>query len=245
MKIDIQEKQLMFAGPSGVGKTTLAKYFAETYYMDYISVSYRDLLSQEDKDLNHNVLLLEDKKSLQEKDWSLLNLRNKAFKKQIATSTEGIGFVSDRSYLDSAAYFVSKQNRDLPPCEIEHFIATCKMLLGKQCSHLVFIPYTKQMMKDFVIEDDNKRITNKYYQFEISKLMQGILEDLLGMKFITHIHTLGNGFLKKQTVLRYGAEAGIIESIYGTTQVLILNEIDLELRKETIEKWIVEPLRWR
>ena len=69
-------------------------------------------------------MLSKDPTKLYREDYQILNLRNMLFRDKHE-------FVSDRSYLDSIAYFLYKQSDKIPSCEIEHFIS-----LANQYYHL-------------------------------------------------------------------------------------------------------------
>ena len=92
----------MFAGPSGFGKTTLAKWVSEQSGVPFESGSLSDLIPQT-KEVSHKDMLARDAKDLYTEDFQLLNLRNKLF-------VDKDQYVSDRSYLDSAAYFLYKSS---------------------------------------------------------------------------------------------------------------------------------------
>ena len=168
--------KVMFAGASGVGKTTLAKEvpgmvkFDVSEYppeLEFISGSVSDLIPKT-KDMSHKEMLERDSKDLLLEDFQVMNLRNKLFRDRDR-------FVTDRSYLDLAAYFYYKQAKNVPKCEMEHFFETCKMLLNQQCTHLILLDFTTAMVKEWVMEDNGKRIENNYFQFLISSIMDNVL----------------------------------------------------------------------
>ena len=105
--------RIMFAGPSGIGKTTMAQVVSRDYNIPFYSGSMRDLMPDM-KELTHQDMLREDRMVQYQKDFQLLNLRNKKFENME-------NYVTDRSYLDSAAYFIFKQSNFQPQCEIDHF----------------------------------------------------------------------------------------------------------------------------
>ena len=159
--------RIMLAGPSGIGKTTFANIIARDYELEFQSGSMRTLMPDM-KEVSHADMLKEDKMVQYQKDFQLLNIRNKKFENME-------NYVTDRSYLDSAAYFIFKQSNFQPQCEIDHFLELCKMLLCKQCDKLILFDFPTYMIKDWVIEDDDKRITNKYFQHMISGIMLQVL----------------------------------------------------------------------
>lgn len=159
--------KVMFLGFSGSGKTTLANKLVEEGFT-FISGSMSDLLPAT-KEEKHKDMLSHDPKDLALQDYQLLNLRNKAFNEASKNGLDKV--VSDRSFVDNAAYFIYKQANKLPQCEVEQFISMCRQCLAKHCTHLVFLPFTKYTFKEWVIEDNDKRILNRYFQWSISQIM--------------------------------------------------------------------------
>jgi hypothetical protein len=168
-------------------------------------------------------------------DFQILNLRNKLFKDKEE-------FVSDRSYLDSASYFLYKQADKVPKCEVEHFFDMSSMLLAQQCDLLILLDFVPDLLNDWVTEDNNKRITSNYFQIEISGIMETSLKlmkyrTVNVMEYVTRGDLLDSLFGKHE-ILTYGAETGVIESIYGNTDVLIIREPNFRIRKEIIKSII-------
>lgn len=218
----------MFAGPSGTGKTTLCNVIRDELGIDFISGSISDLIP-ETKGISHSDMLARDPQTLALEDWQLLNLRNKLFRDK---ST----FVTDRSYLDSAAYFIYKQAKILPACEVEGFLSRCLMAFSQQCTHLILIPFNKAMFKEWITEDNNKRITSKYFQMMISQIMNMVL-NIWDFEILRTDDTLTSGFFKHRR-LNQGFQMGQINNSYGKVNVLILNEINLENRIDIIKTWL-------
>lgn len=224
---------VMFAGPSGIGKTTTAKWLIDAQVVNgvFISGSVSDLIPKT-KELSHKDMLDRDSKTLQMEDYQVVNLRNKAYKSSIEQGTD---FVTDRSYLDSAAYFTYKQAKTIPQCELEHFLELNKMLLCQQCTHLVVFDFTPKMIKEWVMEDNDKRILNKYFQFEISVLMKSLLK-VWGCNLV-HQDTLKKNWLVSN-IIKDGYDIGKIKSIYGDVQVICIQEANLDIRKRIITQFI-------
>lgn len=164
--------RINLTGASGMGKTTLAKWISETYQIPFISGSYSDLIPETAK-MPHRDMISQDAKIIQLQDTQVLNLRRKAF-----DSFETM--VSDRSYLDSAAYFINKLSHRIPQCETEQFIEICRELTCKQCDKIIFIPAGVNHLKNWTVEDNQKRSTNMYFHIEISQIIYWILIDLWG-----------------------------------------------------------------
>ena len=243
--MDNKAKFVMFAGASGVGKTTSAKMLEKsnevilegseevTSLIPFISGSVSDLLPHT-KDVSHEYMLSRDSETLQMEDYQVLSLRKKLF----SEAKEKGNFVCDRSFLDLAAYFLYKQADKIPQCEVEHFLNLCKQLIPMYCSHLIFIEFTPEMVSEWVIEDNKKRITNNYFQMEISRLMNLIL-DIWGVEYTEEISMLKpNKWYHEGVSLKYGATKARLESINGSTEILLLREVNLGIRNRLIENFI-------
>ena len=227
---------ILLAGPSGVGKTTIANFLAQELGIKFISGSVSDLLPQT-KDMAHADMLARDSKELYMEDYKILNLRKKIF------SNVGEPFVSDRSFLDSAAYFLYKQADKIPACEIEQFLELSKMVTLQTTDCLILVDYTMDMFNNWVIENNNKRIINKYFQMEISRIMSMIL-DIWGVKWDNYYRTIrerpetGNFIEKifgKVLDLENAVSSGTIQNIYGTTRVIVLREANKEIRERILK----------
>lgn len=225
--------RIMLAGPSGIGKTTFANIIARDYELEFQSGSMRTLMPDM-KDVSHTDMLKEDKTVQYEKDFQLLNLRNKKFENME-------NYVTDRSYLDSAAYFIFKQSNFQPQCEIDHFLDLCKMLLCKQCDKLILFDFPTYMIKDWVIEDDDKRITNKYFQHMISGIMLQVL-NIWGANIREEIFKYMDQFWRAPKPYKHGFGIGKLESIYGSVDILVLHEASFEVRQEIINNFITSKL---
>ena len=222
--------KVQFAGPSGVGKTTLAKWFEENYQVEFVSGSISDLIPSTKEEL-HKDMLSHSKNELYTQDYQVLNLRNKLF-----SSKES--YVSDRSFLDSATYFMYKQAADIPQCELEHFLDLCKKCLVEQTDLLIVIGFTPYMVKNWVMEDNNKRILNKYFQAEISYIMRYILTEW-GFDFLHPIPSIHRNLYHKDTWLTNGQYyTNTLTTLYGSTYIMWIDEPGLYTRKEIIDNFI-------
>lgn len=230
MKSD-KPKRIMFAGASGTGKTTLANFISQVYgegQIPFLSGSVSDLLP-ETKSMPHKDMLARDSQTLEMEDFQILNLRKKLFQDKV---NKDESFVSDRSFLDSAAYFLYKQADKLPQCEVETFLDLCLMCLNTQCTHLFIVPYNMTMFKHWITEDNNKRILSRYFQMEISTIMEMILK-IWGFRKDGTIRSTSKGFFCS-TEYEAGISYGEISTPYGTTKVFILDEVNLNNREALI-----------
>ncbi len=232
--------RIMFAGPSGIGKTTLAKFVESIGGGDeplwpFISGSVSDLLPQT-KDELHKDMLSHDKKELYTQDFQILNLRKKLFANQDS-------FVSDRSFLDSAAYFLYKQADTIPQCEMEHFLQLCKMCLCEYCDKLIVLNFTPYMVDHWIMEDNKKRIMNKYFQAEISSIMLMVLENW-GAVFSNQIKVDSVNIFKSETYMYGGYKLGNLETIYGDLDIVLINEPSLDIRERIVSKQLGVNIVW-
>ena len=227
---------ILLAGPSGVGKTTIANFLAQELGIKFISGSVSDLLPQT-KDMAHADMLARDSKELYMEDYKILNLRKKIF------SNAEEPFVSDRSFLDSATYFLYKQADKIPACEIEQFLELSKMVTLQTTEYLILVDYTMDMFNNWIIENNNKRVINKYFQMEISRIMSMIL-DIWGVKWDNYYPTIREHpetgtFIEKifgkVLDLENAVSIGTIQNLYGTTQVIVLREANKEIREKILK----------
>ena len=228
----INQLKVMFAGPSGIGKTTSAKFVAETLGIPFVSGSVSDLLPAT-KEIPHSEMLSRDSQALVREDYQILTLRSKLFR-------EYETFVSDRSFLDSAAYFWYKQADKLPQCEVEQFLDICKKSLVDHCTHLILYDFTPTMLEQWVMEDNNKRITNKYFQMLISSIMKDVLEIYKPVRQ-ERVYRLSTGIFRN-TFLEYGATVYELNTVYGITQILVVREANLNTRHALITKFLNDNL---
>lgn len=215
-------RKIMLTGCSGVGKTTLAKWISKQWNIPFISGSYSDLVP-ETREQSHTDMINKNPKEVFRQDTQVINLRHKSFQNKRE-------FVSDRSYFDSAAYHIQKSSHNLPECESEHFINLCEELMAEQCTHLIFIPFSKDFLIRWEMENNSKRVLNRYYQFEVSQILYGIL-DLWNYKPNRIKSFFSKGKLNS---------IGTIQCRYRKIKVLILDEQDFETRKDLVKAFLSE-----
>ena len=219
----------MICGPSGIGKTTIAEYISRVYNIDYVSGSISDLIP-ETKSIKHQDMLNRPGDTLLREDYKLINLRSKLFK-------DLEHYISDRSYVDSAAYFLYKQSTKIPTCEVEQFINLCKMLLNTQCDLLIFLSLLPEDVNNWVIENNGKRILNGYYQVQMSHIMSDIL-DYMGMNVEYYTSSISQGWFSKSIELSRPVTVGNIRSAMGKTDILVIPDLNKENRLKTIDNFI-------
>lgn len=160
----MNKKRIMICGTSGTGKTTLANHISELYELPFISTSakavWRDFGFKSHAGAHTRSVL--DKGIGMEYQMSILEQRYKAL--------QGEQFVTDRSFVDNATYMLMELGHLVTNSEVEDFLKYCSKGMSK-CDLLIFIRWTK----DIVLEDDNNRIVNNYYQAMVDKIMEWVL----------------------------------------------------------------------
>ena len=218
--------RIMLAGPSGIGKTTLANQVSTLLDKQFISGSVSDLLPRT-KDIPHSDMLDRDSQELYREDYQILNLRRKVFE-------DKDDFVSDRSFVDSATYFLYKQASKIPACEVEHFINLCGRLTTSLCDLLVVLELSTDDIHTWITEDNGKRIVSNYFQTLITYNMRMVLK-LMGYKKCITYNTLPVGKFLSYRVLDQYFEVGNIKNIYGETKVVIIKDLNLTNRIDIIK----------
>lgn len=226
--------RIMFAGPSGVGKTTLAKFLTEELkniydQYEFLSGSISDLIPKT-KDIPHKDMLQRDSDELYKEDYKLLNLRNRLYKDQT-------DFVTDRSYLDLAAYFLYKQAPKVADCEIDQFLRICSKLLVEQADVLILFELTQENIHTWVTEDNCKRITNNYFQATISNIMVQTL-NYMDYRPDHYVDYLKKGLFKRID-LSPSVEIGYIDNIYGRLKVIKIKQMNQNFREQILKHLVV------
>ena len=221
-----QPIRIQFAGPSGIGKTTMARALSEQYGIPFLSGSYRDLVP-ETKDIPHSEMIQLDTHQIFEQDVQLLNARNKTWGKYL-------NLISDRSYVDSAAYLIQKLSHRLPQCDMEDFIEKCRILNLIQTTHLIFVEFTREYFSDWEMEDNGKRVINKYYQEQVSEIMRSVIMNHFGPpKYAGYIQG------SEHSNLVYTL-SGTYQEEEFTTSVLVLQELDHNSRMKVISQFLTK-----
>lgn len=164
--------RIMLTGPSGVGKTTISNEIIKMFpELQFISGSYSDLVATT-RYKSHEEMIMQSSSKIFTQDVELV------YKRHFLLDDQDM-FITDRSYIDSIAYMINKLSHRVSICEMEEFIHTCIQSFYEQCDMLVFLPFTIEMVTNFPIEANNKRILNPWYQVQISLLIQMVIEYLL------------------------------------------------------------------
>ena len=166
--------KINLVGPSGMGKTTLAKWISDKYNIPFVSGSYSDLVPSTAKTSQGDMVNAPVEEILRD-DYKLLNLRKKLY-------YEHENHVSDRSFVDSAAYFINKLSHRVQQCETENFIEICRSLTLAYSQYLIYLPAGKEHINKWMVEDNHKRSTNLFYHIEISQIIDWLMFDFWGFE---------------------------------------------------------------
>lgn len=212
-----RELKIMFCGPSGTGKTTMAKEISELFNIPFISGSYSDLVPST-KSEPHEKMITKSTEEIYNQDYQLINLRRNQLK-------DLTSFVSDRSFIDNAVYFIDKLAHRIPQCEVETYLDISKKLSETFTTHLIMVPFTKEIMGKWEIEDNHKRVLNKYFQYKISNLMMSVLQDFIYSDLSMEYHLIRKEYINK---------------VVGNdkTKILFLYELDRVKRIQVINEFL-------
>ena len=210
--------KIQFCGPSGIGKTTLAKYIGNQLNIPFIDGSYSNLVPST-KNIKHKDMLDRKPQDIYQEYVTLVSERSKAFNVD--------SYVSDRSFIDVLVYTISNLSSKLPKCDVEFMDNLCREMVLKTCTHLILLPYPANFITQIPIEDNHKRILNSYYQWSISELFKSILTDLWQGRF----YKTNNGTYQGDIVLKDSDDSDI-------TKVLILPYWDWGLRVKVVTDFL-------
>lgn len=158
------DKRIFITGPSGMGKTTIAKYIEAEYDIPFISTSAKTIWPEygfANHQDAHRVSALDPKIGL---NYQLDVLNNRI--KALFTEEE---FVCDRSPLDNFVYFMLELAPYVSEKETEQFIEKCKQAM-QMGTGLIMIPYHSEIRLD-----DGMRIQNRFYHQLVSIVEQWAL----------------------------------------------------------------------
>lgn len=220
------DRKIMLLGPSGSGKTTLAKAISHQMDIAFLSGSYSDLIPTT-KGESHQEMMHKQIGEIYSQDHQLLSMRAKLF-------GQNDYFITDRSYMDNLAYFILKLSKDVKQCDTESFRDNVITLMDKDCTDLIFVPFTDDMIGTWKVEDNGKRVTNIFFQWQVSQIMYGLIRYF--------------GFKKSAWWAMKGIKIGYIEPLklisdnpdIKKIRVLVLNSPDYDTRIKQIKSFLNE-----
>lgn len=230
---ELPNRGILFAGPSGIGKTSLANHISrcpidfglsDENEPVFVSGSISDLIPST-KAMSHAEMLNRPLTDLYMEDIQVSNLRHRLFSQYVE---EGKPYVSDRSFLDVAGYFIYKYSAKVCESEVRDFLKICKQCTLSDCSHLILLELTPNNMEDWSMEDNSKRILNRYFQVNISTLMAEVL------LYWDIVYDKSNSVYS----------TGTISSPYkeSRTRVLLLRELDYDTRCSIVKNFLNDEI---
>ena len=172
--------RVALCGPSGTGKTTLAKFISEEFNIPFIKGSASLIMDAKTrKDLNerfgyeptgHQNVINESSKN---------PAFGIAFQKELLRCRTLIlqqekSFITDRSPVDNIAYFLTQCSHNATEIETRGFINNCREL-ARHLTHIINIKVTNPEG----IEDNGSRVTNKYFQEMMDSVFQMVLNKIM------------------------------------------------------------------
>lgn len=170
--------KVFILGPAGIGKTTLSEFISKRYRIPFIQGSSKVLWEKYQVNSHKELLNLPLEKAI-EFQYELLETR-------VRDTYEVENYVSDRSVIDNAVYFLLQNSHQLPQNEVEAYINTCSIHLDDFLSDpTVKFIYLSAPKKGYPLEDDGMRINHLYYQdWVVGSMFDRIIMDkLLTKKF--------------------------------------------------------------
>lgn len=226
-----RELRAGFSGPSGIGKTYLAKLISKEMGIKFVSGSMSDLLP-DTKNLNQVAL---NECPTHAEEWSLLKARAELFCKASGLCES---FITDRTFIDSVAYYIYKltgKKSDTSQEEMNtrdmRFIRYAMSYLEEAFTHVILIQQNPHTWAVRNIEDNKKRITNWLFQWQISSLMLNVISELPATA----------GFEVKSLDIEVGDDPIMVNQIYlriGRLKVLVVDEPDYTKREDIVRNFL-------
>lgn len=170
-KRQICTNKVMICGPSGTGKTTMAKFISEEFNLDLLNSSAGDLWSKFGfKNHIDSIKKIKDNPNMGfAYQYEVLTRRQMVIDEWENSRRMG-GYVMDRSFVDMYAYASMELSGLIDDRFLDIILDDCKKGM-EGVTHLIFIPFTD----DVILEDNGRRITNKHFQ----KLTSGVIKNII------------------------------------------------------------------
>lgn len=163
-------KKIAISGTSGVGKTTLAKYISEKYNIPFVTMSTKPLWDKLGITSHEDIL----KRSAEDKHWAL-QFQDLILDERERLDKENNTYVTDRGPIDNIVYFLLQCSQYVTELNTHSYIQRC-LELQKNITHQIILPFTEEV----VLEQDNKRISNPYYQMTVDSVFSQVYRRYIG-----------------------------------------------------------------
>lgn len=183
--------RVALCGPSGTGKTTLAKYISEEFNLPFIQGSASLIMDEKTrKDLNERF----NYEPTGHKD--VINQSSKnpefgiAFQEELLNSRINKlsplqSFVTDRSSVDNIAYFLAQCSHNATEEQTAiHIVRATEF--SNHITHFINI----RVVNELGIEDNGSRVTNIYFQEMMGAVFQMVIHEKMNIP-LYKILTLG------------------------------------------------------
>lgn len=163
----MEEKKIYICGPSGVGKTTLAKAISEKYNIPFVSTSGKSLWAM--FNINSHKELI-DRTAADPMGFGM-NYQIALLEQRTAAIDGYSQFVTDRSPIDNLVYFLAQVASHATEEQTKKYIDVCELSM-KRANKVIYIPFTREIL----LEDDGARIVNGYYQEYITSVFDLVIK---------------------------------------------------------------------
>lgn len=165
--------RVQITGPSGTGKTTLAKIISDELNIPFISTSAKEVWPNFGINKHSDVFDLSIPKFKEYQE---------AINDNRVTNLHGINsFISDRSVgIDSIAYFFDHLAGRLSKVELDIFKSEVITDMLSVTDAIIYLPYNFDLQS--IPINDGKRITNQYYQEKMTLIFDYVINMLSDRK---------------------------------------------------------------
>lgn len=175
---NLRYDRIFICGPSGTGKSTLAKYIHKEYNIPFITTSTKPLWDKHGL-FNHRDLIR----------YSIINpSMGHKFQIEVLEYRDKVlqnlsSLVTDRSPIDNIVYYLLQVSAVASRSDQEEFYREAGKQLITYCDALIFIPFTPEIP----LEDDGARVVNPQYQSMVSVVFEKVLADFKDLRIPTLI----------------------------------------------------------
>ena len=158
--------RIAISGPSGTGKTTLAKHISEVYGLPFISSSSSQLWKRYSFE-NHKevqIAAVTHPGTVEALQWDILDSREKLY-------AENPEFVTDRGPIDLAVYYLMYSMLHGKYPDRREFLSQISMRLCQNIDAHILIRYM-----GYGLEDNGLRITDPYTQSIYDSVFEMVLK---------------------------------------------------------------------